>query len=439
MMKKSTSAILLLSVFVAAGAARANVQVASVRDLAELSLEQLSSLEVASVSGRPESIPGAAASIYVITAQDIRRSGATSLPEALRLAPNLLVAQTSAGQWAISARVFNDLISNKLLVLVDGRTIYSPMFAGVFWDASDVVLEDVDRIEVISGPGGTLWGANAVNGVINVVTRPAAQTQGGLASATRSGSGGRETFRWGRALGPNTHLRAYGLAVDRGNTRLAATGALRRDAATRDQAGFRMDWADGARELTLQGDAYKGGKLRANGLAPELHGGNLLARWTSRFADGSPYKVQAYYDLMDRDDPTLFRTNARTADLQFSHEPQLAKGQLLWGAGIRQARDVNHPTALVLFVPVERSVSWSNLFARYQRPLAERPGGRHRDLGPMAADEGLAAVGGLPRTAPEAVLLRQSPDSPGSPGGRPPIPRTKGLQRQWLAQVTWHP
>jgi iron complex outermembrane receptor protein len=155
----------------ASGAGAQPVQFASVSQLADLSLEQLSNIEVTSVSGRAENLQQAAASIFVITAQDIRRSTATSLPEALRLAPNLLVAQTSAGQWAISARGFNDAISNKLLVLVDGRTIYSPLFAGVFWDANDVVLEDIDRIEVISGPGGTLWGANAVNGIINVVTK----------------------------------------------------------------------------------------------------------------------------------------------------------------------------------------------------------------------------------------------------------------------------
>src|SRR3954471_13939448 len=175
--------VVTTALLVAAAAAGAQpLQFASVSQLADLSLEQLSNIEVTSVSGRAENLQQAAASIYVITAQDIRRSTATSLPEALRLAPNLLVAQTSAGQWAISARGFNDAISNKLLVLVDGRTIYSPLFAGVFWDANDVVLEDIDRIEVISGPGGTLWGANAVNGVINVVTRAASETQGTLLS-----------------------------------------------------------------------------------------------------------------------------------------------------------------------------------------------------------------------------------------------------------------
>jgi iron complex outermembrane receptor protein len=365
--------VLLSSTFAAAAVQATAVQVASIRDLADLSLEQLSSLQVTSVSGRPESLQGAASSIYVITAQDIRRSTATSLPEALRLAPNLLVAQTSAGQWAISARGFNDAISNKLLVLVDGRTIYSPMFAGVFWDANDVVLEDIDRIEVISGPGGTLWGANAVNGVINVVTRSASETQGGLVSVTRSQrSGGREVLRWGGSLGSSTKYRVYGLFVDRNNTRSAATGAEQPDATTRDQAGFRMDWADAGNEFTLQGDAYTGGKQPTNQLAPKLHGGNLLGRWSSRFADGSPYRIQAYYDLSDRDDTNLFRNNARTMDVQFTHEPSVGTGQLLWGAGYRQARDVNRPTPTVLFVPVERTLAWSNLFVQYQRPLTAK-------------------------------------------------------------------
>lgn len=338
---------------------------ASVRQLAVLSLEQLSNLEVTSVSGRAENLLQAAASIYVITAQDIRRSTATTLPEALRLAPNLQVAQTSAGQWAISARGFQDLISNKLLVLVDGRTIYSPLFAGVFWDANDVVLEDVDRIEVLSGPGGTLWGANAVNGVINVVTRSAAQTQGTLLSVTRSGQGGREVARWGGKAGDNGHVRLYALAVDRDNTRLPG-GTPQPDSSSRTQAGVRGDWAWGRSGLTLQGDAYRGGKSPANALAPQLHGGNLSARWRSAFADGSPYTVQAYYDLADRDDLNLFRNRVATRDLQFTHEPAVRHGQLLWGGGHRTARDANIPNAVVLFIPAERKLSWSNVFAQYQ-------------------------------------------------------------------------
>ncbi|MBC7940972.1 MAG: TonB-dependent receptor [Chitinophagaceae bacterium] len=357
----------LLGVVTAAhaqGEARATFQ-----QLADLTLEQLSNLEVTSVSGRSENLQNAAASIYVITAQEIRRSAATNLPEALRLAPNLQVAQTSSGQFAISARGFQDLIANKLLVMVDGRTIYSPLFAGVFWDANDVVLEDIDRIEVISGPGGTLWGANAVNGVINVVTRSAARTEGTVLTVTRSRRGGREVARWGKSLGEHGHLRLYGLAVDRGRTQLPS-GIAQQDSSTRIQTGFRADWSWNAAALTLQGDAYRGGDVPANALAPKLHGGNLLARWRSTLGDGSAYTVQAYYDLADRDDLNLFRNRVVTRDLQFSHEPTVAVGKLLWGGGYRTANDANVANATVLFSPSERELTWSNLFAQYQWPLA---------------------------------------------------------------------
>ena len=155
----------------------------SVRDLKELSVDQLLDIQVTSVSKRSEPLSGAPASIYVISAEAIRRSGATTLPEALRLAPNLQVARADSVQYAISARGFNNAIGNKLLVLVDGRTIYTPLFSGVFWDQQDILLEDIERIEVISGPGAALWGANAVNGVINVITRSAADTQGTLINA----------------------------------------------------------------------------------------------------------------------------------------------------------------------------------------------------------------------------------------------------------------
>lgn len=259
-MSKKTAWKTALALGLAAGALPAQasaVEVASLRNLADLSLEQLGSIEVTSVSGRAQSLQEAAASIYVITAQDIRRSAATTLPEVLRLAPNLQVAQVSAGGWAISARGFNNPIANKLLVLVDGRTVYSTLFSGVFWDSTRVMLEDVERIEVISGPGGTLWGANAVNGVINVITRSAADTQGALAAVTRSNDGGREAARWGTRLGEAGHLRIYGLTLDRGNTGLA-TGAERPDAGTLHQAGFRADWEWGPSALTFQGDFYRG-------------------------------------------------------------------------------------------------------------------------------------------------------------------------------------
>lgn len=347
------------------GAAQAQLIAAS-GGLAELSLEQLSELPVTSVSGRPESLRSAPASVFVISGEDIRRSAATSLPEALRLAPNLQVARLNAGQYAISARGFNNAIANKLLVLIDGRTIYSNLFSGVFWDFHDLVLEDIERIEVISGPGGTLWGANAVNGIINVITKPAASTQGALVSATRSHQGGQEALRWGGKLGEVGHLRLYGLGIDRDNSRLAS-GAERPDAASKRQAGFRADLQLPAGGLTLQGDVYRGGEDPANNAAPKLHGANLLARWEGSLAGGSPYRLQAYYDLQARDETATFRNRAENFDLQFTHEPRLGEGQqLLWGGGYRVGKDSHDPSPLIRFDPAERRLTWANVFAQHQ-------------------------------------------------------------------------
>ena len=181
-------------------------------ELANMSIEELAQIEVTSVSKKAERLSDAAASVYVITADQIRRSGATSLPDALRSAPNLQVAQTSGHGYAISARGFNGSSSsapNKLLVMIDGRSVYTPLFSGVFWDAQDVMLEDVERIEVISGPGGTLWGTNAVNGVINIITRAAGDTQGTLVSAGYGTVGGDAALRHGGRLANGGSYRLY--------------------------------------------------------------------------------------------------------------------------------------------------------------------------------------------------------------------------------------
>ncbi|HTD85215.1 MAG TPA: TonB-dependent receptor plug domain-containing protein, partial [Candidatus Binatia bacterium] len=182
----------------------------------DMNLEDLMKIEVTSVSKRPEKLSDAAAAIYVITNEDIRRSGATSIPETLRLAPGLEVARQDSHTWAISSRGFNDEFANQLLVLIDGRSVYTPLFAGVYWDVQDLVLEDVNRIEVIRGPGASLWGANAVNGVINITTQPAKDTQGLLIS----GGGGNEekgfgTLRYGGKIGDNAYYRVYAKYLNR--------------------------------------------------------------------------------------------------------------------------------------------------------------------------------------------------------------------------------
>lgn len=364
---RHTATVVLLAAAASAAPALAQTPpIAASNGLAELSLEQLSELPVTSVSGRPESLRSAPASVFVISGEDIRRSAATSLPEALRLAPNLQVAQLNRNQWAISARGFNNAIANKLLVLIDGRTVYSTLFAGVFWDAHDLVLEDIERIEVISGPGGTLWGANAVNGIINVITRGADATQGSLVSVTRSGRGGQEAVRWGGRIGEVGHLRLYGLAIDRASSRLH-DGSERPDATSKSQVGFRADAGLRHGTLTLQGDLYRGGDDPASTMAPKIHGSNLLARWDGRFADGSPYRVQAYHDLQARDETVTFRNRAESVDLQFTHEPRLASGHmLLWGAGYRSSEDSNRASPIVLFDPADRRLAWANVFAQHQ-------------------------------------------------------------------------
>jgi iron complex outermembrane receptor protein len=347
---------------------------ASPRDIADLSLEELARLEVTSVSRRGEPLSAAPASIYVITAEAIRRSGATSLPEALRLAPNLQVARIDATQYAISARGFNNAIGNKLLVLIDGRTVYTPFFSGVFWDQQDVLLDDVARIEVISGPGATLWGANAVNGVINILTRSSADTLGSLVVA---GGGNQEhglSLRHGGRLGEHGTLRTY-FKTGRLRETDTAAGADRPDANERHQAGLRADWAMGADSFTLQGDAYetlaehRGVVLGTQLTAIRSSGANLLGRWTRRLADGDELRVQAYFDHMARDDALLYRPQVDLADLEVQHSTTRGAHKLVWGGGYRHARDELRPGLFFGFEPGSQSLSWANLFVQDELAL----------------------------------------------------------------------
>jgi iron complex outermembrane receptor protein len=358
----------LLTLAIAASA-QAQAPPASVADL---SLEQLGTIAVTSVTGRPQSLHDAAASIFVITAQDIRRSVATSLPEALRLAPNLQVARLDSGQYAISARGFNNAIGNKLLVMIDGRTVYSPLFSGVFWDAQDVMLEDVERIEVISGAGATLWGANAVDGVINVITRDAALTPGVRATAHGGATGDEVALRFGARVSEALAWRVYAMEIDRDATRLSS-GARRDDAATKQHAGFRMDWDAGGDHATVQGDAYQGGGDKSQPLAAAVSGANLLMRWRRAAADGSNWQLQGYVDEARRVERIEFQDDTRTLDLQFSQVPWMSDDhQLIWGAGYRRAVSDTRATPLVLFDPPVKTLSWGNVFAQDELRLGDR-------------------------------------------------------------------
>lgn len=231
------------------------------QNIDDFSLEDLATIRVTSVSKRSELLAEAPASIYVITGNDIRRSSATTLPEALRLAPNLQVARVDARNYAVTARGFNSAFANKLLVLIDGRTVYTPLFSGVFWDAQDVVLEDIDRIEVISGPGATLWGANAVNGVINVITKPAANTQGALASVGGSKNEKNGSVRYGGALDNGGHFRVYGKYADHDDV-TRADGKSDEFGWQRHQTGFRTDWKIPAAAIRCKATLTKGSCIR---------------------------------------------------------------------------------------------------------------------------------------------------------------------------------
>ncbi len=349
--------------------ASARAQAASDSSLADLSLEELANLQITSVSRRAERISDAAASVYVITAEAIRRSGASSLPEALRLAPNLQIAQIDANQYAITARGFNNAIGNKLLVLIDGRTVYTPFYSGVFWDQQDVVLADIDRIEVISGPGATLWGANAVNGVINVITRAAGETQGALATVEGGSKEAQGSARYGGALGDVGHFRLYAKRLERQHTTTQAGDSVD-DGWDQDQVGFRADWAVARDAFTVQGDAYsgKGKETRGSGrftFSPiQVGGANLLARWTRELEAGASLSVQAYYDSSRRDDAVLYRPHEDVSDIEFQHSFGFADQQVVWGAGYRQARDDIGPGFFFGFVPARQTLNWSNVFAQ---------------------------------------------------------------------------
>ena len=351
-------------------------------DMADMSIEDLATIEVTSVSKKPEQLAGAAASVYVITADDIRRAGAASLPEALRLAPNLQVAQVSGFGYALSARGMNgsnNSAPNKLLVMVDGRSIYAPLFSGVAWDVQEVVMEDIDRIEVISGPGGTLWGVNAVNGVISITTKAASATRGSLL-ALRAGNRGAETaLRYGAG-----NWRVYGKYLDHRHTELAS-GARVDDARHHAQMGFRGDWRRGSDAFSVHGNAYRAGAEQpAPGLVSvsntpfklgpiQSSGVNLTGRWEHELVRGGNLSLQAYLDQSARKAVPAFDESLLIADLQFQHS--LARSgmhALVWGAGYRTTRDEVANSEIIAFLPAKVSQTWASLFAQDEIGLADK-------------------------------------------------------------------
>ncbi|MES2129721.1 MAG: TonB-dependent receptor [Pseudomonadota bacterium] len=352
-------------------------------ELADLSIEDLSNLRVTSVSKRAERLLDAAASVYVITADDIHRSGAATLAEVLRLAPNLQVAQGSNGNFAIgSSRGLNGTASappNKLLVLIDGRSVYSPLFAGVFWDTQDVMLSDVARIEVISGPGATLWGVNAFNGVINVITRSASETAGTEVSVRAGGRGSEFGARVGTA---NWRLSAK--LIDLKHSDLAS-GARVNDAREQQRLAFRADWGPEGDRLTVIANAYTGlseqplpGSVSVNGTTLKLGdisatGASLSARWQHALAGGGSVDLQAYLDHSQRIVRPTFAELLDIVDLQFQHTlAATGANRMVWGANLRASHDQEDNSSVIAFLPANLHQKWSSLFAQDEFDLSER-------------------------------------------------------------------
>jgi len=359
-------------------AAAAADEDATLTALKGLSIEQLINVKVTSVARRPEKLLDTASAIQVITAQEIRRSGATSLAEVLRLADNLQVAQKNSHDWAISARGFNTALSNKLLVMIDGRTVYTPLFSGVFWDIQDYPLDDIERIEVISGPGGTLWGANAVNGVINIITKSAADTRGTEVSA----GGGWQLqqlaqARYGGALTSSTDFRVYGTYVDHGDE-VFSDGAPSSDSWHQERGGFRLDSTLSARDtLSVHGDLYNSDENEPTGGVAVSSGANVVGRWSRTFSAGSTMSLQAYVDqtqLMDPVPALVLGTLALTPpgylhdalttyDLDFQHQLQIGPNQgVVWGLGYRRTDDHVMNAPALAFLP---NVLDQNLFSTF--------------------------------------------------------------------------
>jgi iron complex outermembrane receptor protein len=351
--------------------------------LKSLSVEELMNVEVTSVSRRPERLLEAAAAIQVLSNGDLRRSGATNLPSALRLANNLDVAQENAHEWVISARGFSSDVGNKLLVLMDGRTLYTPLFSGVFWDRQDYVLEDIDRIEIISGPGGALWGANAVNGVINIISKSSADTKGLFVEA----GGGNElhalaSARYGGALTEHTTYRVYGKYSDRDNQTFA-NGVPAHDAWHTAQGGFRIDSRPPGRDsFTLQGDFYRNKEQITTGGDATVNGADLLGRWSREFSESSNMSLQVYYDRTHLELPVppvifapagTFEDDLDTYDLDFQHSIQLStRHHLTWGLGFRFTQDevVNAPG--IGFFPTELDQTLYSGFVQDEIALRDR-------------------------------------------------------------------
>jgi iron complex outermembrane recepter protein len=354
--------------------------------LKSLSLEELSQIEVTTPSKEPVKVFRTPAAVYVITGEDIRRSGATNIPEALRLAPGVEVARIDANKWSIGIRGFGSRLTRSVLVLIDGRTVYTPLFDGTYWEVQDTLMDDIDRIEVIRGPGGTIWGPNAVNGVINIITKDTKYTRGTLVSA---GGGNEEqgffNVRYGGGNGTNFNYRVYGKSFTRGPEVHADSENF--DDWRAVQGGFRMDWNKNDRDtLTLQGDVYDeeaGERVEAVSYTPpysrivdsnaQLSGGNAMLRWQRAVSDGNDVSLQVYYDRTNRHEAN-FGESRDTFDVDFLQHLRLpARQEISWGLGAR-VDPVNNTEVVsgLTFVPNKRTDYLLTAFVQDEIGLVDR-------------------------------------------------------------------
>ncbi|HRF44877.1 MAG TPA: TonB-dependent receptor [Candidatus Competibacteraceae bacterium] len=381
---KKTKGVLALAAGVGLTASLpGGVQAAEIPDLTYFSIEELMQIKVVSATKVEEALQDIASAVFVITADDIRRSGVTNVMEALRLAPGVEVARVDSSRWAITIRGFNGRFANKLLVLIDGRSVYTSQFSGVYWELQDLFLPDIKRIEVIRGPGGSLWGANAVNGVINIITKNSEDTQGGLVTLT---AGNEERaiagVRYGGTLGDNTQYRVYGQFSERDGL-ATLNGRDAGDDWRMSKGGFRLDWTPSAQDkIAVQGDRYEG-NFDQNYVFPTLDsefskqelakinatGGSLQAHWEHQYSAASQIGLQVYYQYADREEP-LYIADTDTFDIDFQHNFTLGDRQnIVWGLGYRRNWDQFTDTALATVNPKSATTELFNAFVQDQVDL----------------------------------------------------------------------
>jgi iron complex outermembrane recepter protein len=356
-------------------------------DLTQVSLEDLMNVEVTSVSRKEQKLSKTGAAIFVISQEDIRRSGASTIPDLLRMVPGMDVAQIDANTYAISIRGFNDRLADKVLVMIDGRTVYTPTTSGVYWDQQDVPLEDIERIEVIRGPGGTVWGANAVNGVINIITKSARDTQGITVSA---GGGSQDTARglvqYGGRIGEDGTYRVFENYSNTGNLTQADGRGEAADGWHMFHSGFRSDWMlDPQDTITVQGDFTNTGEgqtvsvvfdnalplMRTFNDAVTSDEGDVLARWNHILGNGSDASLQIYFDRTNRHDLGVFE-GLDTLDVDFQHHLRMgSRNDVVWGGGYRFTTDEHVPGYGKTYVPLGQANNLASAFVQDEIKISD--------------------------------------------------------------------